>query len=171
MTLKRIAGCPLCLKLNRVGVMVRRYRCGHCNAIIEGVGMHDFPADADAVGDATPTPLQVCKDLLYSFPDLAQLLEGEASTTASIIIADAIKAVRASATDSESTPSESTCVPKGGVCATHPSCEHGNAIRELLERVVVASHMRNHASIASPTFNECDQGFCGEWHKLAGSAK
>jgi len=43
---------------------------------------------------------------------------------------------------------------------------HQKAV-ELLERVVVASHMRQHAALRGPTFEECREGFCGEYHKLA----
>jgi len=41
-----------------------------------------------------------------------------------------------------------------------------NAAVDLLKRVVVASHLRQHASLTGPVFEKCRQCFCGEWHKF-----
>jgi hypothetical protein len=38
----------------------------------------------------------------------------------------------------------------------------------FLRRAVLASHMRNHAGISKPGFNQCREGFCAEWHSLFG---
>ena len=40
------------------------------------------------------------------------------------------------------------------------------AYRELAHRAVVASHMRQHGGINRPLFDDCREGFCGDWHAL-----
>lgn len=36
----------------------------------------------------------------------------------------------------------------------------------LAYRMVVANHMRSHAGLNKPDFDDCRQGFCGDWHSL-----
>jgi len=37
---------------------------------------------------------------------------------------------------------------------------------ELAGRAVVALHMLKHAGMTKPTFNDCREGLCDDWHKL-----
>jgi len=39
----RIAGCPACLKWNKVPAHWTRYLCGHCGALVEGVPQNTKP--------------------------------------------------------------------------------------------------------------------------------